>query len=272
MRPRRPILSLSLLLAAAALAPSAAAAQDTDDDWLERCRRNHRDSDREVHCEVRESRLAARGALTVDGAANGGVSVEAWDRNEVLVRARVQAVADTEARAREIAGQVRVETGGATLRAEGPRTGRREWWAVSYRVFAPRRTDLTLTTNNGPVSVEGVEGTMRLRTTNGPINLRSVAGHVHGRATNGPVNVTLDGDRWRGAGLDVEATNGPVSVEIPRGYAAHLETGTTNGPMQIDFPVTVQGRIGRRISTDLNGGGPTIRAVTTNGPVTIRER
>ena len=45
-----------------------------------------------------------------------------------------------------------------------------------------------------------------------------------------------------------------------------------NGPMTVEFPltVTIQGRLGRRITTALGKGGPTIRAVTTNGPVAIR--
>ena len=40
-------------------------------------------------------RLPARGSLDVNGAENGGVRVTAWDRNEVLVRQRIQASART---------------------------------------------------------------------------------------------------------------------------------------------------------------------------------
>jgi len=48
-------------------------------------------------------------------------------------------------------------------------------------------------------------------------------------------------------------------------------TGTTNGPMRSDFPITLQGHIStRRIDTEINGGGPTVRAVTTNGPLVLR--
>jgi DUF4097 and DUF4098 domain-containing protein YvlB len=80
----------------------------------------------------------------------------------------------------------------------------------------------------------------------------------------------LKGTKWQGAGLDLQTTNGPVNLSIPEGYNAHLETGTVNGPMRFDFPVTVQGRIDRRLSLDIGSGGPTIRVVTTNGPVIVR--
>jgi hypothetical protein len=68
------------------------------------------------------------------------------------------------------------------------------------------------------------------------------------------------------------ATNGPIELGIPEGYSAHLEFGTVNGPMTLDFPltVTIQGRVGRRITTVLGKGGPPIRAITTNGPVALR--
>ncbi len=73
-------------------------------------------------------------------------------------------------------------------------------------------------------------------------------------------------------GLDAETTNGPVNLAIPESYSARLEFGTVNGPMSVGFPVTVtiQGRVGRRITTTLGAGGAPVRAVTTNGPVEIR--
>ena len=261
------------LLPALALAiiPAALAAQDreSDQEWIENCRRWNRD--RESHCEVREARIPARGSLTVDGVENGGVSVRAWDRDEVLVRSKIQATARTEAAARQLAGGIRVQTGG-TIRAEGPDAGRGEHWSVSYEIFVPRRTGLDLRTSNGPIAVDGVNGEIRLRAVNGPISLRGVGGDVRGRAQNGPISVTLDGDRWNGEGLDVETQNGPVTLDIPAGYNARLETGTVNGPMNVNFPVTVQGRFPRQFTTELGRGGAPVRVVTTNGPVNVRRR
>jgi hypothetical protein len=62
-----------------------------------------------------------------------------------------------------------------------------------------------------------------------------------------------------------------VNLSMPRNYSARLETGTVNGSMNIDFPITLQGSIGRRITTQLGSGGPPIRALTTNGGVRIVE-
>src|SRR5262249_1124750 len=141
-----------------------------------------------------------------------------------------------------------------------------------YDVWVPRQTDLHVSTHNGGISVEDMDARLDLGAMNGGIALRSVSGDVKGETTNGPLNVDLDGDRWQGAGLDLPPTNAPVNIGIPRGYSAKLETGTVNGGMRVDFPITLQGTIGRRITTQLGNGGPPIRAVTTNGPVIIRQR
>lgn len=264
--------TLAAAVALSLSAPFSAHAQQGGDDWVERCRRWNGNSDREVHCEVRETRLRADGSLSVDGLENGGVSVRAWDGADVLVRAKIQTQAPTAAEARELARGIAVRTGGETISASGPEAGRRRSWSVSYEIFVPRRTDLRLRANNGPIDVRGVSGRMALEAQNGPLTLHEVSGDVRGRTTNGPLTVTLAGASWSGQGLDVETTNGPVTLMIPERYSARLETGTVNGPMNIDFPVTVQGRITQRIKTDLGRGGAPVRAVTTNGPVTVRAR
>jgi DUF4097 and DUF4098 domain-containing protein YvlB len=143
---------------------------------------------------------------------------------------------------------------------------------VSYEVWVPRKTGLDAEAHNGGITVEGVEGRMSLHTVNGGISLQEVHGDVRAETTNGGVTARLAGDTWNGRGLELRTTNGSVNLEIPRTYNAELETGTVNGGMNIDFPITVQGFIGRRITTTLGTGGPRIRATTTNGGVRIRQR
>jgi DUF4097 and DUF4098 domain-containing protein YvlB len=143
---------------------------------------------------------------------------------------------------------------------------------VSFIVMVPRRTDLSLATENGPLSVTDVTGKMDLSTHNGPLSLSGVAGDVHAHAQNGPLSVRLTGTRWEGTGLDAETQNGPAVLRIPDDYNAKLDFGTVNGPMDIGFPITVtiNGRITDRISTTLGSGGAPVRVVTTNGPMSVR--
>lgn len=266
-RPRH-ILPTLLLLAAGGT--SAGAQVRSADRWLEQCRRDRGSGDeREQYCDVREQTIPARANLRVDGRDNGGIEVIGWDRNEVLVRAKIQARAGSESDAKALADQIRIDVGDE-IRADGPSTRWRSGWSVSYEIYAPRRTNLDLTANNGGISIADLEGRIEFETTNGGVSLAGVAGDVRGSTTNGGVDVELTGNTWRGAGLDVRTTNGGIDVAIPERYSAQLETGTVNGGMDIGFPVTVQGRLNRRLTTRLGDGGPLVRITTTNGGVTLR--
>ena len=65
-------------------------------------------SDRlEGHCEIREQTVPAGGTITVDASKNGGVSVKGWDRNDLLVRARIQTAATTQSEADQLAKQIK---------------------------------------------------------------------------------------------------------------------------------------------------------------------
>jgi hypothetical protein len=261
---------LSVAAPCAALHAQRAAANDAE--WLSECQREDRGrSDRAHVCEIRVERLAHPATLTVDGGENGGVEIIGWDGDSVVMHALVRATGDSPDEARDVASRVTISFSNGRIHADGPASGHHERWSVNYRVFVPRHSDLAIETLNGPVSVEGVTGHMNMKAVNGPVSLRQVGGDVHARAENGPIDVALKGVRWDGAGLDAESENGPVELTLPAGYAAHLETGTENGPMDVRFPITLQGDLDtRHLSLDIGGGGPPIRLITTNGPVTLR--
>jgi putative adhesin len=259
-------------LVVAAVSAATASAQDwrvvQGHGW---CGEHDWDGGRARQCEVREMTWPGSGTVAVDAAPNGGIEVTAGSGSAVHVEARVTASADDEAEARELVSAVHLRTSG-TIAAEGPRTSGHSWWSVSYRLTVPARTDLDLRSHNGGIALAGVRGRTEFTTTNGGVTVRDAGGAMHGRTTNGGVKVALSGTQWDGEGLDLTTTNGGVTLEVPEDYNAHLETGTVNGGVRLDFPVRVQGRIGKELSTDLGSGGPTIRATTTNGGVTVRRR
>jgi DUF4097 and DUF4098 domain-containing protein YvlB len=252
---------LAILGATTAAAQQPAPRLQCEDGWRGGRNRSH-------VCDIREVTVRASGALTVDAGPNGSIQVIGADRDDVLVRAMVQAWANDEDEAREIAGEVVVHTDDA-IRAEGPDRDGRQGWSVSYEIHAPRATDLRLETHNGGIAIANLRGDLNFDATNGGIHLDGVAGNVHGSTTNGGVEVTLTGERWDGETLDVRTTNGGIRLRVPQDYSARLETRTVNGGMNIDFPVTVQGRLGRQLSTTLGDGGPLVRAQTTNGGVRV---
>lgn len=264
---------LVVMAVASVLAPDTLRAQYDDgaERWLRSCE-NRKNYDDDRFCELRTFTLRPESKISVDGRDNGGVAFYGWDRNEVKVVARIQANTENDNRAEAIAKQIRISTSGGRIRAEGPSSERRTSWSVSYDIYVPTRSNLEAITQNGGVSAENVEGDLDFQALNGGIRIANVAGDVRGETKNGGISASLSGSSWRGKGLDLQTTNGGINLTIPREYNARLETGTTNGGMRIDFPITVQGRIGKRIQTQLGRGGPLVRVMTTNGGVRITQR
>ncbi|HEX9756073.1 MAG TPA: DUF4097 family beta strand repeat-containing protein [Gemmatimonadales bacterium] len=240
------------------------------EEWLRACR-DH-ESRYARHCEIREYTLpAGASALRVDAGPNGSIHVAAHEGREVRVIAKVQVQARSESDVQEMAEDVRVEIDGRSIRSTGPRMQGRRSWAVSYDVYSPGSTDLSLSSTNGSLTVEGITGDLDLETTNGSIRLGGVAGTVRAETTNGSIAAVLGGNRWSGRELDLETTNGGIRLTVPEGFSADLDASTTNGGIEVDFPVTVRGRISRQISGKLGDGGPPIRLRTTNGGIAIRK-
>ena len=270
------LLLLTTVVAAVALAvlpQTGAVAQKwtivDDDDW---CDEGWWDRSDHV-CEVRETTIKADWkTITVDGGVNGGISVEGWSKNEIRIRAKLKAWDRDEEDARETLKEIVIKTDRETIVAKGPKLkGNRRGWAVSFELMVPKKSNLDLETLNGGISIEDVDGEIAAEAVNGGLKLSQLAGDVDVHTTNGGVAVELDGKSWQGRGLDASTTNGGVKVWIPEDYNAELETGTVNGSVDFDFPITVQGRISKRIKATLGDGGPKIRITTTNGGVKLKQ-
>ena len=265
----------SLLLIGFVLGGQSVSAQDKEKNY-EFCSDNWNWSNgKQVSAkDLREITLGA-GDLKVDGKRNGGISVKGENRADVLIRACVQTWGKTQEEANSLVKNVRVETSGS-VRAEG--VAEESNASVSYQILVPRDTNLKLTTMNGGISIENVEGMIEFDAKNGGINLSNLAGDVQGRTTNGGLHIELAGNTWKGNGLNVETTNGGVHLEMSENYAARFETKTVNGGFKSDIAALAvekqrdengYRRQGININRAINGGGAPVRIVTTNGGVKI---
>jgi hypothetical protein len=236
------------------------------------CQNGGYDSDRARHCEIREQTVPAIGRLNVDANRNGGLTVKGWMRNEVLVRARVEASAENEGAAANMTSRVSIDSNGGQVRATGPESvdNNNSSWSVSYEIFVPQNTDLTATARNGGINISDVRGQIRFEATNGGVHLKRLAGDVSGSTVNGGIQAELAGTIWDGRQLEVTTRNGGVNVTMPPSYSARIQAESERGGFQSDFPVTVQGNARpRRLDFNVGAGGPLIHVTTTNGRVSF---
>lgn len=257
------------VLASLALATAVSGQMRDNQEKQLKCDNGYNSSPR--HCEIREQSAAAVGVLDLDAGANGGATVKGWSRNEVLVRTRVEGSGATESEAQSMASQVFIDVSGGRVQARGPQTVNHAGWSVSFEVFVPQNTSVTVKAHNGGIVVADVRGNLKVETTNGGIQLSRLAGEISGSTVNGGVNLELTGARWEGNQVQVTTQNGGVSLSLPENYSAHFQTETQNGSLRSDFPLNVpQERQARSHDFTTGGGGALIHLKTTNGGVTLK--
>lgn len=225
--------------------------------------------------------------LRVRSENNGGIRVVGWSGNTYSVSVCKAVAPGVDAAA------VRTFISGNELIATGPDTGR---WVAYFLIRAPRGASLDLSTSNGPISINDVNGTVRAEavngpvsvrdssgsmtasTTNGPVSVSGGSGDIKLDATNGPVSVKLSGATWDGT-LEASTRNGPVSLTLPRGFRSGvLVEALGHGPVTCRAEGCADQRFQhvdhhqrpRRI--ELGSGPQVVRLSTVNGPVSIREK
>lgn len=253
-----------------AMLPAAAFGQTSDADWLDDCDDNG--NGRVSFCEVRPVAVAATGSLDLRSR-NGGIQVCGAEQTDVRLRARVRGWGDTREEAAAQARAVRFTVDGGNVRASGSGTSSDEGWHVDFIGTVPRRYDVEVSAANGPTTVCDLTGRIRIEAQNGPVDLRDVGGEVYARGANGPITLELTGAQVVGSGIDVETRNGPLTLVLPAAMNARLVAGTENGPLSTDFEVDVQRHsrhsVSGEIDATLGQGGGTIRARTSNGPLSV---
>lgn len=206
--------------------------------------------------QITESFLMTPGESLRVQTANGRLTYEAWDGDEVVIEA-------TRIRSRFMSDLIRRFWGEATVtieRTDGGVEATAEWprrlfggnWhdRVQFHVKVPRgwhgvvdlRTsngaivasdihgDVSVRTSNGAITLTGHEGTLVARTSNGPIRLSDVHGKVEARTTNGPVR--LLGGTLTETGL-LRTSNGAVELRARLEPSADYEVTTSNGAVTV---------------------------------------
>jgi DUF4097 and DUF4098 domain-containing protein YvlB len=234
------------------------------------------------------------------GNTNGGVTFEAWDRNEVHIVAEKQVRAGSDDQARKLMSEIRIAVvpGPSGLRVD-THMPKREGGilsglfggdvslSVSYKVQVPRQVALDVTNSNGGLAVTGTQGNTKLETSNGALTVHGVSGDMTLKTSNGHISVAgsqgtvkaetsnggIDAEltRYSGHELSFETSNGAVSVRLPRDARFTVDAETSNGGVKSDFPVN-GGQPGKHsLKGTVNGGGPTLYIRTSNGGVRIQE-
>ena len=182
-------------------------------------------------------------------------------------------------------------------------------WGVRHanlrvEVHMPKDTDLEVTsgdgsveadalngnvdikTGDGSITVVGGKGTVRMKSGDGHIDGKDLDGNVDAAAGDGSINIegrfdvlnvhTGDGSitlRARpgsrvASSWNFRAGDGSIDVDLPGDLQANIDASTHDGHISLGIPVTVEGTFSSsRITGRMNGGGQTIVVRTGDGSI-----
>lgn len=125
-----------------------------------------------------------------------------------------------------------------------------------------------------------VSGDVRMDGTHGDVSASSVSGDLHltnlqatgVRATSVSGDVEVSIAQLTGTSdLTFRSVSGNVTVAVSSGLNADFSMSTVSGQLDTDFPMTLNGRMGRRgINARIGSGGRNFHVSTVSGDVRLR--
>jgi hypothetical protein len=240
-------------------------------------------------------RFGYGGSVTLIGAPNGSITIEAWPRNEVDITADIELRAGTEEELAQLAvvnnfildeevNHLRIMTTGTHDKAFMKRAAKNFPkkliglpWKIDYRIRVPAYTDLEVNAGSGPFTLTGVEGTIRIMTVESKADLTLVGGYVMATIQRGSVNVRMMSRSWRGAGVDIRLASGDLNLELPAsasldinadvlrsGQIEHSYNGLEPRDRTTFTPRSMRARAG--------AGGPTMAFTVAEGTLRIKQK
>jgi hypothetical protein len=244
----------------------------------------------------RESkRMGYGGSVTVYGAPEGSVTVEAWERGEVEVTAEVEQSADTEENLTRLAAlntfsvdddvnHVTVLTVGlhdrryAQRAAKGlPKNLPSMPWRIDYHIKVPAACDVEINAGRGTLSVSGVEGALRINAGGGPDSLFALSGgDVEATLASGPVTVRPTARSWRGRGFRLRVASGDLTVELPAGFGGDVDAEVLRaGRVENSYPGLAPRErttpTERSLQARAGNGGATLSFTVGDGTLRIKQ-
>jgi DUF4097 and DUF4098 domain-containing protein YvlB len=227
---------------------------------------------------------------------DGAVTIHAWDKNEVSYTAVKRAWDE-----REMKGiTIQAQGGGSevTLRSqfdksfahsyhehEGRVTSYSSDASAEFDVYVPRNATLFVSSGDGRLRVDGVNGEVELHTGDGTIDVTGSRGRLRAETGDGRIRVEgFDGDAEARTGdgritldgnfksLSARTGDGTISLSVPEGSNATVETNAEsvfNDGVAVSETPDTENRVRR---WRIGSGGQVLTLSTGDGRIIIRRR
>jgi len=237
-------------------------------------------------------RLAYGGSVTIVGAPAGSITIEGWQRNEVDVSAEIELHGGSTQDLDRLAtvntfvvdqdtNHVRILTTGTHDRAfmksvaKGfPKTLIGLPWKIDYRIKVPLLTDLEISAGNGPITLSGVEGAIRVNAVESEASLQLSGGDVGVTIQRGTIKLGIPARSWHGLGADIKLASGNLIVGLQAGFSGDIDAQVLRtGEIDLTHaglePLGQNGISKRSVRARAGSGGATLTFTVGDGVIRI---
>jgi len=124
------------------------------------------------------------------------------------------------------------------------------------------------TTNNGAIELNDLTGRAVLTTSNGHIQADHLTGPVEATSSNGSINIAFEAPPK--SDIHAETSNSSIEVSMPESSAVRVRASTSNSSITSDFQVDQSGTVSKtHLEGTIHGGGPMLDLETSNGSIRL---
>ena len=246
-------------------------------------------------------KLSPGGTLNLT-ATKGSVRLTSWDRNEVQIRARIEASsrwADEYAKEAVEKTTVDISGDGQSVRIRSNYEAVPSRWTqwgrdsrtipdIHYEIRAPKRIELRLDIDRSDSEIAGFAGRVTIEADRSELRVSDIEGDLRvdidrggrSRFANLRGSFSLEGDRTN---LDLalakltdrsrlEIDRGDAEIRVAAGQALTLRTEIERrGRFESEVPMEVEGGTSHSPEGTINGGGPTLTVIARRARVELRK-
>jgi DUF4097 and DUF4098 domain-containing protein YvlB len=223
--------------------------------------------------ETRTFALQSGGDLKV-ASVSGDIKVTAWDKDEAELTATFKP-----SRKNDEYPRIEVDSKNNYLKliVKYPKK-KNEVGSCEMELFVPRRVNSKISTVNGSIKLNQIEGNHDINTVNGSVALDSLSGDIDASTVNGSVVGAIQKSKGN---IKISTVNGGIKLTLtdPNGT---LNASSVNGKVTLNTPsakdvstkkhsVSMFGNDKAEVTTaTLGNGDATIKLVTVNGSIVVQ--
>ena len=220
---------------------------------------------------------------------NGKIAFTGREQQGIDIQAHKTVKAPTQEEAEAFAAHVEIESevknGILRVYKSHPKPPPGYGVSVAYDITGPKALALTLSTSNGKIEAEQVNGPVKAVSSNGKIHLTDVTGQIEARTSNGSIDADMKMLKNEShfttsngaiqirvqqgvAPITAKTSNGSIKLHLPADFAGQVDAKTVNGSVTTDFETTTTEKTQHRLVGQIGANGDTsLKLRTSNGSI-----